>query len=189
MVEIAVSELPLVEETEAEGEVARLFDDIKEKEQIPFVPNIWRGVAGSPELLEGFWKAYLSTKTISLPAALTSMIGYSISAANRCTYCNTIYKVSCSMHGVDDEAMAALQADLTTLTPQRVQEIVRFATKCGMEPESLTKADYDRVRDQGLSDQEIVEVIVYAAWCTFADRIADALKIEVDPFIKQAAEG
>ena len=91
------------------------------------------------------------------------------------------------MHGIDEEAMAALQRDLTSLTPQRVQEIVRFATKCGMEPQSLTMADYESVRKQGLSDQEIVEVIVYAAWCTFADRIADALKIEVDPFIKQAA--
>ena len=42
-----------VEESEATGRVAKIFDDIKETKSINFIPNFWRVIATQPELLEG----------------------------------------------------------------------------------------------------------------------------------------
>jgi alkylhydroperoxidase family enzyme len=46
--------------------------------------------------------------------------------------------------------------------------------------------DYEAVREQGVTDEEIVELIVIAAVANFSDTMADALKLEVDESVAQA---
>ena len=52
--------------------------------------------------------------------------------------------------------------------------------------QSLTDADYEEVRNQGVSDEEMVEIIALAALGNYLDTIADSLKLPVDDFIAQA---
>lgn len=190
MERIAISNMPLMDESEATGQVAQVFDDIKRELEMPFVTNILKAPGVSPNVLSGLWDAFrqISVQT-SLPASLAGMINYSVSAANKCHYCNSLHTVVCKTIGIDDETLQALSSDLEALAPQRVQEIIRFAVKCGTDPQSLTESDYDRVRDQGVSDEEMMEIIALSAWATMADRIADSLKIKLDQPFAQALEG
>ena len=64
-----------------------------------------------------------------------------------------------------------------------------FAKKCATDPHSLGDADYENLREQGISDEEIVEIIALAALGNYLDTIADALKLEVDEAIAQALQG
>ena len=73
--------------------------------------------------------------------------------------------------------LEALVRDLDTVAPKRTQEIIKFAVRCALDPQGLTEADYDRVRDQGLSDEEIVEIIGWAALAMYNDTLADAMKL------------
>ena len=59
--------------------------------------------------------------------------------------------------------------------------------KCAVEPLSLTEADYDRVRDQGVSEQELVELIFWAGYAILNDTMADAAKLN-DPEAQQVLE-
>ncbi len=88
--------------------------------------------------------------------------------------------------GVDADMLEALENDLDSLAPLRVQAIIKFAGKCATAPYSLLDGDYDAVRSQGVSDAEIVEIITLAALGNYLDTIADSLKIEVDDMIAQA---
>jgi alkylhydroperoxidase family enzyme len=54
-----------------------------------------------------------------------------------------------------------------------------------MSSGELTEADYDKLRDMGISDAEIVEIVALAGLGVYLNIVADALKIEVDDMIKQ----
>ena len=72
-----MSQLPSVQESEASGEVASIYEEIQREMGIPFVPNIDKALAISPKALAGTWQllrnVYLGT---SLPASLAAMILY-----------------------------------------------------------------------------------------------------------------
>jgi uncharacterized peroxidase-related enzyme len=182
-----ITGLTMVDEQSATGNIATLYDNIRRGMEIPFVPNIFKAQSPSGRIAEGVWEAFSKfVGQTTLPASLASMIGFSVAAANNCTYCNSLHKVSCRTIGIDDDTLTALSSDLGALTPERIQEIISFAVKVGSDPQSLEKADYDRVRDQGVSDDEIMEIITVAAWATFSDRLADALKVDLDDAFKDA---
>ena len=185
----AITGLQIVDEQSATGDIANLYDNIRRGMEIPFVPNIFKGPTASPRIAEGIWEAFAKiVAQTSLPASLSAMIGYSVSAANGCNYCNSLHKVSCRTLGVDEDTLNALGDDLGALTPERIQEIIAFAVKVGTDPQLLEKADYDRVREQGVSDEEIVEIVTLASWSTFADRMADAFKVDLDDAFKEALQ-
>ena len=48
MTYLATNDLPVIEEEEATGEVAAIYGEIKRELQMPFVPNIMKGLSGSP---------------------------------------------------------------------------------------------------------------------------------------------
>jgi len=125
----------------------------------------------------------------SLPTSLAAMILYTVAAANKCNYCGSIHKVTCRTVGIDEDTLAALDSDLAGLSPRRVQAIVAFAKKCATDRQSLVDADYDSIREQGVSDEEMVEIISLAALGNYLDTLADSLKVEVDEAIAQALQG
>ena len=57
-----------------------------------------------------------------------------------------------------------------------------------MEPQSLVDDDYQAVRDLGIGDDEIVEIISLAALGNYLDTIADSLKLNVDEAISEALQ-
>ena len=55
MGEIAANGLRLVEEDEATGEVAALYEEIKRELLVPEVPNVFKALGASPGALAIFW--------------------------------------------------------------------------------------------------------------------------------------
>jgi alkylhydroperoxidase family enzyme len=82
--------------------------------------------------------------------------------------------------GVDEETLEMLAKNLDNVSPKRLQAIIQFALKCAFDPQRLTAADYDRVREQGISDDELAQIIFLTALANFNDTLADGFKIEVE---------
>lgn len=187
---LSTSKFSLVEESEATGQVSDIYNEIRSVMEIPFVPNIHKGIANSPNVLAGTWDVFRNVfLQTNLPTSLASMILFSIAYAKNCQYCSAVHQVTCKTLGVEEETLVALQENLRAVAPERVQAIVRFAQKCALNPQGLKVADYDAVRDQGVSDEELTEVIGLAALANYLDTVADALKIDVDTPIKDALSG
>jgi len=185
-----MSELAAIQEIESTGEVGVIFEEIQRELGIPFVPNIGKSLAHSPTALKGYWAVFSHVfMQTSLPNSLAAMILYAIASANNCNYCGSIHKVTCRTVGIDEDTLSALDDNLEVLSPKRVQAIVSFARKCAMNPQSLVSDDYQSLREQGINDQEIVEIISLAALGNYLDTIADSLKLDVDEAISQALQG
>lgn len=178
---IETSHLPLIEVGESTGRVREVFEDIKQTLQVPFVPNLFRSLATSPGLLTGTWEAYKSIYLeTTLPMSLKAMLLYSISYSRDCEYCSAVHHVTCRTVGVDESTLEILTQNLEGLTPSRVQSIIRFGMKCGDDPRSLDESDYSSLRDQGVTDEEIMEIIGLASLGVYLDLLADAIKTRVD---------
>lgn len=185
---LPISKLPVMEENEATGEVAEIFDEIRTMMGVPSVGVADRAAANSPAtLISGTRLMFDFIQRATLPQPLLFMIHYAISVSKNCQFCSAGFKHACRSVGVDEEMLDVLVKDLDSVNPRRTREIIKFAVKCALEPQQLLEADYDRVRDQGVSDEELVEIIGWAALAMFNDTLSDAMKL-TDPEKQQMVE-
>jgi uncharacterized peroxidase-related enzyme len=181
------SGLPTIEEEEATGDVARIYAEIKRDLQLPVAPNYAKALAVSPAALAIYWDFQRSFyQHTTLPESLTSMIFFTIAETGNCQYCSAANELTCRTLGVEEETLHALVEDLGAVSPQRLQAIIEFALKVSRDPQGLVAEDYERVREQGVTDEELVEIILIAAIGKYNDTLADALKVEVEPMVSEA---
>jgi uncharacterized peroxidase-related enzyme len=177
----------MVEEDEATEEVAQIYAEIKRDMQVPFVPNYFKALAISPAALTINWDSFRSFfHHATLPQALTAMIHYTIAKSRQCEYCSATNELTCRTLGIDEETLAALVENLGNVSPQRIRAIIEFSLKVAHNPQSLVAEDYDQVREHGVTDEELTEIIVIVALGNMSDTLADALKIKVDAPIAMA---
>src|SRR5919199_6217836 len=187
MGEIAANGLRMVEEDEATGEVAALYEEIKREMMVPEVPNFFKALAVSPAALAIEWAAFKAMyQHRTLPQSLTAMLMYAIAEQNECQYCSASHELSCRTLGIDEETLHKVINDLPQLTPERIRATIQFALKVARAPKALVREDYDALRAEGVSDEELVEIIVLSAIASSGDVLADALKVDVDPAVSEA---
>jgi uncharacterized peroxidase-related enzyme len=187
MITTSISKLPLIDEVQASGEVGTIFSAIKRELGVPEIPNSFKSLAVSPAALKVYWAFASGFYTnLTLPQSLVSMILYTVAEHNKCQYCKALNEVSCRLLGVDEQTLSDLAQNLGNVSPERVREIIQFSLKVNADPQGLTEQDYDRLRQQGVSDAELVEIILVAATARFNDTLADTLKFDVDESIRLA---
>ena len=181
MATLPTTGLTYVEENEAAGEIAELFDEIRRSLQVPNVPKGFKAISGSAAAFRAYWNMYSNfvTRTV-LPEPLIAMVLYAIAESNDCRYCSALNEASCRMFGIDDATLTALARDLGHVTPHRVQAIVRFALMACHSPKALGREEFDTLRAHGLTDEEIIEITFLAAIGQMNDILADAFKAEMD---------
>jgi uncharacterized peroxidase-related enzyme len=178
MLSVPVSHLALVDEDDATGETAEIFADIRRELGAPSAGTAYQVAAQSPAVLASAWSMYTSfLQRATLPVSLLFMIHYAISSAKKCEYCSTNFAHACRAVGVEDKTLKVIVDDLEAMNPQRVRDIIKFAILCAVSPHDLTQESYDRLRDHGISDEEMVEIIGWSAVAMFHDTLSDALKL------------
>ena len=102
----------MIPEEEATGKVKEIYDDIKSKLGIDFVPPLYRTMAPSPASLEAGWnKKYAAMDRPGKLDGLTKhIIAVAVSATNGCTYCTEVHLEAAKEAGLDDEAVVELMA-------------------------------------------------------------------------------
>lgn len=184
---LQISGVPVIEESEATGELADLYERSKIVLQSPFVANMVKAFSASPNLIGGLLDAFQAFfQALTLPQSLVAMISYCVPETKNCAYCAANGELHCRTVGINEEMLHMIARDLGNVSPLRVRAILEFAIKCAVSPQDLTAEDYDHVRDFGVSDEELLEVVFIAAFANFTDTLADALKLEVDEGIVEA---
>ena len=181
---------PLIDEATAQGDVARIFADFRRTKGTAFVPNFFKTLANAPAAMEGTWNVYRDVGNRGLlPTALKEMLFVAISAARNCQYCTTAHLAFCALLGVDPATLTLLETNIEAIEPQRTRAVIQFAVHCATDPASLTQADYDRLRGQGITDAELIEIVAMTAFSVYATIVADALKVDIDPGFHAILQG
>ncbi len=61
--------------------------------------------------------------------------------------------------------------------------MLRFATKLTTAPGAMNDADVGALRSAGFSDRDILDIVEVVGYYAYANRVADGLGIETEPWI------
>lgn len=116
-----------------------------------------------------------------LSRAEKELAGVVTSQANRCVYCTTHHSNGLARRWPDDRAAAVEKikaglfkdADLSA----REAAIAAYAFKLTTEPGAMVKADVEQLRQNGLSDDDVLELAHVVAYFNYANRVANGLGV------------
>ena len=175
MADERISWFPVLEDDELEEPERKLF--AKANEVIGFVPNVFRTYAWRPERFRAWFAHFKNVMEGSdgLSAREREMISVAVSMANGCLYCLVAH--GAALREASDDKV---QADRITLDYRRAdltsreRAILDYAVKITTAPGDCDEADIEALRAEGLSDEDIWDVIEVAAMYNFTNRLAMA---------------
>ena len=100
-----------IQESEANGKVKEIYDEIKSVRQITEVPNFWKSLANNPETLERTWTSLKQVmKKGALDPVVKELIYVAVSITNGCEYCIKSHSLAAKKKGATDEMLGEMIA-------------------------------------------------------------------------------
>lgn len=93
--------IKLVSEDQASDEVKQVYDEVKNRYQIDFVPNLMKAWAHSPGALRANWDRFKHHEDV-LGMEMAHAVGLSIASQSPCTYCMHFHTLILKQLGWDD---------------------------------------------------------------------------------------
>lgn len=151
----------LVKPKEAKGEVAKIFEDIKETKGARFLTPTWGFFAQDPELLKHWWGLTKRLQMTEGAVPKKLMISISLVAAQdaKCARCINNHQTHLIEHfNVNQDYVdSLLDFENAPDVPKDHKAALSFVKKL-ITNEETTDEDFARLRENGFSDQAIVEI-------------------------------
>ncbi len=167
-----------VPESEATGAVAELYE--ADRATAGDLPNYTRAFSLRPEVyaawrqLNGAIKANMDLRRYELAT---------VAAARRLrsSYCMLAHGSVLMANFMEPDAVRALVDDYTAADLEPVDlAVMRLADKVARDATAVEEADVDELRQLGLTDAEIVDVVLAAAARCFFSKTLDGLGVQPD---------
>ena len=168
----------LVSDDEATGEAAALFGaDLAED---GYVANMTRLFARRPAVLEG-WAQLAAAIRDTMDRRRYELVTVAAARRLRSSYCMLAHGQVLAERILEPSAVRAIALDHRSagLDPVDVA-VMDLAEKVVADATSVTREDVDRLRDLGLDDDEIFDVVAAAAVRCFFSKTLDALGVQPD---------
>jgi alkylhydroperoxidase family enzyme len=161
-----------VSEEDADGEVAEIYEAARE--QFGYLPNLVRVFSLRPDVYRGWLQLNGAAKAHDLRRYELA----TFAAARRLgsSYCSLQHGKVISQQFLSLEEVPGLPEGLD----EADRAVMELAEKVVDDATSVTQADIDRLRGLGLSDAEIVDVVLAASVRCFFSKTLDALGVLPD---------
>ena len=162
-------------------ELADLPDDIRSRieaiaEKSGFIPNVFLALAHRPEEWRGFFTLHdaIMERESGLTKGERELIVVATSAANDCLYCvvahGAIARIRMKNPLIADQvAINYRKSDLTG----RQKAMIAFALKVATNSAALEEQDFDLLRAEGFSDEDIWDIGSIASFFALSNRMAN----------------
>lgn len=178
----SAANLNAIEEADASGEVADLYERFRSHFGRPNVPGIVKCFATHPPLLRHMMG--LAESMLFIDGCLIrrhkEMIATLVSAQNACAYCADSHGYHLRMQGGSAEALCAIQAnDLHSIAlSEEERALLGFVEKVNRSSHQINRADIDALIRAGWSESQIAEAVHIAALFASFNRIVNAFGLE-----------
>jgi uncharacterized peroxidase-related enzyme len=171
----AAVRVEIVREADAKGEVAELYDQLREQ-FLGFVPDVFKLVSTRPDLLGLFVAGHRTTFDGGvLPREVKEVIALTVARVASCDYCVTAHDAILRLLGTDsDHVDAVLHGDLDSpAIPAEVRALAELAIEITEHAHRITDDDLDRVRAHGWTDPQVLEAVWVACQFNATVRLVD----------------
>jgi uncharacterized peroxidase-related enzyme len=164
--------LQTVPREEAAGEVRAMYD--KDLAAQGYVANFTRAFSSRPEVLQG-WQALKNAITSGMDPRLYELVTVAAATAIRSSYCSLVHgNILATSYYPAEKVVSIAGDDVGDALDAADAAVVRFARKVAEEAEKITQEDIDELRDLGLSEVDVFNVILAAAARCFFSKVLDA---------------
>lgn len=161
---------------EAEGKSRKLLETVKK--QMGTAPNLFKGLAHSPAVLEFYLNQISTLSGGILPPKLREQIAVAVAGINKCDYCASAHTFLGKKAGISESELSANLAGVST--DEKTAAALRFARVIIQKRGLIDEEDLRHVRDTGYSDPEIVEIIAHVAVNVFTNYFNNIAGTEID---------
>ncbi|WP_299701632.1 peroxidase-related enzyme [uncultured Tateyamaria sp.] len=160
----------------------KYFDVCMDK--LGMVPNVLKAHAFDIDKLNAFAGLYndLMLADSGLSKLEREMVAVVVSATNRCYYCLTAHGAAVRQLSGNPELCEQLVMNwrVADVTP-RQRAMLEFAEKVTVASARIEEPDRQVLRDHGLSDRDIWDLINVAAFFNMSNRVASATAMRPNP--------
>ena len=113
-----MASIKMIPEEKATGKVKDIYEEIKSKLGIDFVPNLYKVMASKPDYLEANWNKVkaLMIEPGKLDRLTKEIIAVAVSAVNGCDYWLSVHTSAVQKLGLDDEAVLEIMSVVDLLS-------------------------------------------------------------------------
>ena len=168
-----------IADAEAQGTLRELYEqDLKDEGYIWNTTRVWMY---RPEML-GTWRQLQKAVRAHLRLRTYELVTLAAARAMGCTYCMLVHGGILRKNGFTAEQVIAILKDphAAGLSPEEVH-LMDYAARISGDSKSITQADTDLLRQDGLTDQQITDVALAVVMRNFLSRFFDALGADPDP--------
>ncbi|HVR31722.1 MAG TPA: peroxidase-related enzyme [Acidimicrobiia bacterium] len=168
-----------IPESEATGALADLY--AADRQATGFLPEYSQVFSHHPDAYSA-WRQLISSVRGQMDLRRCELATLAAARTLRSSYCSTAHGKVLSERWYEEDMVAAMVADHRSagLDPVDVA-VMDFAEKVASDATSITAADVDALREHGLSERDILDIVLaVAARCFFAT-VVESMAAGPDP--------
>jgi uncharacterized peroxidase-related enzyme len=182
------TKIKLIEDRDAAGEVAAVYDEWRAKSGRQQMPGILKCFSHRPDFLRQviqfsdtvhFSQGHLDRKTKEAIASWVSWL-------NRCPYWLDSHAYFLRVQGAEDETVKAIASgnlEEAGLSPAE-RALLDYVTKVTEAAYRTTAEDVEKLRGHGWTEPQIAEAVYITAMFAFFNRVADAFGIASQGYLE-----
>jgi uncharacterized peroxidase-related enzyme len=182
------TKIKLIEDKDATGEVAKVYDEWRAKSGRQQMPGILKCFSHRPDFLRQvmqfsdtvhFSQGHLDRRTKEAIASWVSWL-------NRCPYWLDSHAYFLRVQGAEESAVQAIakgNLEEAGLSPAE-RALLDYVTKVTEAAYRTTNEDVQGLRDHGWTEPQIAEAVYITAMFAFFNRVADAFGIEPQGYLE-----
>jgi uncharacterized peroxidase-related enzyme len=152
----------------------------RQRDSWGYLPNYALAFATRPDVAEA-WNTLNNAVRGHMDRRRFELATIAAARAYRSTYCMAAHCKFLRDACDDESTMRAVAADPSGADLDAIDRAVMdFATQVARDASSVAAADVQRLRDHGLGDPEIVDVVLAVAARAFFTKVLDALGVQAD---------
>ncbi|MGH8927135.1 MAG: carboxymuconolactone decarboxylase family protein [Acidimicrobiia bacterium] len=173
--------LGFIDEKEVEGRVAEQYE--AERSSKGYVPNYVQMLSYRPDVYDA-WANLIGTIRANMDLRRYELATFAAARKLRSSYCSLAHGKILRDKFLGEEGLRALMVG--SIDDPVDVAVVDLAAKVAADAISVEATDIDRLRQLGMSDQEILDVILTAAARSFFTKVSDATGTKADREYRQA---
>jgi uncharacterized peroxidase-related enzyme len=166
-----MSFLATVEDGEANGSTAELY--ARERQRVGHVPRYARAFGARPRVYDA-WRLVVGELTGTMPLRRFELVTVVAACELRSTYCTVAHGTILTQFLSTDDVARLARGDVPDALDEQERAVVGFATKAARSASEITADDVEALRQHGLDDEEILDVVLATAARCFFSTVLDA---------------
>jgi uncharacterized peroxidase-related enzyme len=170
--------IKMISEEQAEGLVQELYQTTRKS--FGYVPNHAKIFSLHPEVYEAWLKLSGAVRS-KMKLRRYELVTFAAAMQLECTYCMLAHGALLRKNFFTAAELAAIVKDFRNagLSPEEVA-LMSFAQKVTARASQVSESDMDELRGYGLSDEEILDVVLTITMRNFLSKTLDSLDARPD---------